>query len=379
MIGYFDCYSGVAGDMIVGAMLDAGLPFNHLNSELKKLHLHGFLLKKKIDRRGVIGGTKFIVDIRHDHHHHHTSYKEIIKMISASRLSKKTKILSKEIFYTLAKAEARIHRKNINDVHFHEVGAIDSIVDIVGASIGFDYFKFEQIYSSPLPVTRGWVKCEHGKIPVPAPATLEILKDVPITPSPVKDEIVTPTGAAILKTVTCQFGESPIRIVKKIGYGLGDKSFKEIPNALRLITGIGEELVVIEANIDDMNPQFYGYLIEKLLAGGAIDAAVLPVFMKKRRPAGMIQVITNSDNRKKLSDLLLGETTTFGVRFYPIEREILDRKFEEIKTKFGNVNAKAGFLNGKRIKLVPEYEDCLSLAKKHNVPLSKIYESIPKY
>jgi uncharacterized protein (TIGR00299 family) protein len=378
MIAYFDCYSGVAGDMLVGSMLDAGLPFSYLKNELKKLHLHGYMLQKKVDRRGVIGGTKFIVAINQQQHHH-TSYKEILKMIQSSRLSKNTKILSKEIFYTLAKAEAKVHRSRINDVHFHEVGAVDSIVDIVGASIGLDYFKFERIYSSPLPITRGFIKCEHGMMPVPAPATLEILKDVPLTKAPVKDEIVTPTGAAILKTIANKFGESPIRDIKKIGYGLGDKKLNEIPNALRLITGIGNELIVIETNIDDMNPQFYGYLIEKLLASGAIDVTVLPAFMKKRRPAAVIQVICPSDDRKIITELLLKETTTFGARFYPIERKILERKFEVINTKFGKIHAKAGFLNGKRIKLVPEYEDCLKLAARHKVPLSKIYESVPKY
>lgn len=377
MIGYFDCFSGVAGDMIIGAMLDAGLPFNHLKNELKKLHLHGYDLARKIEQRGVIGGINFQVNAK-SHEHSHSHFSEIVRLIKNSHLSKNVKDVSCAIFETLAKAEAHVHRTKVNDVHFHEVGAIDSIVDIVGSAIGLDYFKFNAVYSSPLPITRGWVKCQHGKIPVPVPATLEILKGVSIIPSPVKDEIVTPTGAAILKTVVKEFGANPIREIKKIGYGHGDKNFKEIPNSLRLIIGEGEPLVVVEANIDDMNPQIYEYLIEELMKNGAIDVTITPALMKKKRPGNQIQVLCEGSPREKLIKIILKETTSIGVRYYPVSRSILNREIKIVKTKYGTVRVKIASLDGKILNVNPEYEDCKKIARAKRVPFKEVYNQVLK-
>lgn len=379
MIAYFDCYSGVAGDMILGAMLDTGLPFSYLKRELAKLYIGGYKLVRRIERRGVVGGVNLQVVSKPTTNNRRPTtndqrYKNIRRLILKSSLNKNTRNISLAIFETLAHAEAHVHRTLVDQVHFHEVGAIDSIVDIVGAAIGFDYFGFDEIYSSPLPITRGWVTCRHGKMPVPAPATLEILKGVPIVSSPVKAEIVTPTGAAVLKTVVKSFGENPLREIEKIGYGHGDNHYKEIPNSLRLMIGEGENLIIIEANIDDANPQIYEYVIEELLALNASDVVVRPVYMKKRRPAAQLQVLCRGDLKKKIIDKILKETPTFGVRYYPVERVILDRKFKTVQTKYGAIRVKMGFLDGNLIKTVPEYEDVKKLARQNSVPLVEIYK-----
>jgi uncharacterized protein (TIGR00299 family) protein len=254
---------------------------------------------------------------------------------------------------------------------------MDSIVDIVGSAIGFEYFKFKGIYSSPLPVfppvkTRGFIKCAHGRIPVPAPATLEILKGVPVKTAPVTDEIVTPTGAAIIKTVADGFGESPIRKIRATGYGLGDKHLKGLPNGLRLVIGEGEPVIAIEANIDDMNPQVYDHLIELLLKNGAIDVAVFPALMKKRRPASVVQVLCAEGLKDRLTRLIFRESTTIGVRFYPVERRVLEREIKKVQTKYGVVRVKVSRLEGDAVNIAPEYEDCRRLAVKKNVPLKEI-------
>jgi uncharacterized protein (TIGR00299 family) protein len=377
-IAYFDCFSGAAGDMILGAMLDGGLPFNHLKRELAKLHLKNYTLRKKIEHRGAFGGVNLQVifppplrgGVRERGHSH---YKDIVRLISKSALNKNIRETALAIFETIAKAEAHVHRMKIDSVHFHEVGAIDSIVDIAGAAIGFDYFKFDSVYASLLPITRGFINGRHGRMPIPAPATLEILKDVPIVASPVKGELVTPTGAAILKTVVTEFGENPITKIKRTGYGHGDNHFKEIPNSLRLIIGEGQKLIALETNIDDMNPQIYDYVIERLLKAGALDVIVMPVMMKKRRPGAFLQVLCAETVKNQLIDIILRETTTFGVRYYPVARKILDREIKPAKTKYGLIRVKLGFANGSQIKAVPEYEDCKKIAAAKGIPLKEIY------
>ncbi len=375
MIGYFDCYSGIAGDMVIGAMLDAGLPLAHLKRELGKLKLHGYSLSQKIEHRGMIGGVNFQVNIKHGHHHHHVSFKEIRGLIKSSKLNNNVKKISLCIFETLAKAEAHVHRRTVDSVHFHEVGAVDSIVDIVGSAIGFDYFNLDAIYSSPLPVARGFVRCEHGCIPIPAPATLEILKGVPLVKAPVKAELVTPTGAAILKTMVKEFCEPAYMTVKKTGYGLGDKDFAEVPNALRFIIAEGEKMVVIEANIDDMNPQIYDYLIERLMENGAADVTIRPVLMKKHRPGQMVQVLARDSLKDKLIKIILSETTSIGTRYYYVSRQILDREIKSVKTKFGTVRVKISRLGNDILNVSPEYEDCKKLAKAKKVALKDIFSA----
>ncbi len=413
MIAYFDCYSGIAGDMVLGAMLDAGLPFAHLKRELKKLPLRGYELKRSIERRGVVGGVNLQVIYNPPSPPftkggkllsppfekggtggicHHTTFKYIRRMINSSKLSQNVKDVSIQIFETLARAEAHVHRAKIDDVHFHEVGATDSIVDIVGVAIGFDYFKFDKIFSSPLPVILhplkkgghlshpplkkggrgGFIKCAHGNLPIPAPATLEILKGVPLTLSPVVEEIVTPTGAAIIKTVASDFCENPIRKILGTGYGLGDKDLKDIPNGLRLVLGEGERIIVIEANIDDMNPQIFDHLIELLLKNGAIDVAVFPALMKKRRPASVLQVLCLEGLKDRLCRLIFKESTTIGVRTYPVDRRVLERETKRVRTRYGTVRVKVSRLDGEMVNISPEYEDCKKLAIKKNVPLKEI-------
>jgi hypothetical protein len=370
-IAYFDCFSGIAGDMVLGAFIDAGMPVAHLKKELKKVGLKKYKIKVKSGAVHGFRGTNLHVEVAKNAGSE--SYTNIKKMITKSRLSPRVKKISLEIFSHLASAEAKVHGKSVKNIHFHEVAFIDSVVDIIGAAIGAEYFKFEKIFCSPLPVTRGYVKCAHGRLPVPAPATLEMLKGLPVEPSPIKDEIVTPTGVAIIKTLACGFGSSPLRKIDKVGYGFGDKEYPGNINALRLFVGEGAPLTVVEANIDDMNPEIFPYVIEKLLSSGAIDAGLVPMIMKKGRPGVLLHALVEGRDRKKIIKIILGETTTFGVRYFPVEREMTEREIKKIKTKWGGVRVKMAKYDGKTITISPEYSDCEKLAKKKKVPIKDIY------
>lgn len=371
---YFDCFSGVAGDMVLGALLDLGLPLAHLKQQLGRLSLTGYRINLIKEKRPV-RGTNVRIDVKEDVHP--SDYKSIDLMIARSKLSKPIKDLSRAIFERLAKAEAKIHGIPITQVHFHEVGATDSIIDIVGAAIGFDYFKFKEVHSSPIPMTRGRIRCAHGVMPAPAPATLELLKGAPLERSNVKGEIVTPTGAAILATVVNHFGECPIQEIKKIGYGYGDRKFPGMINALRLIAGEGFPVVVIECDIDDMNPQIFDYVMNKIFDVGAVDVGLIPIQMKKNRPAIRVHVVASWEKKDAVMDVLLKETTTFGVRYFPVERRVLTRKIEIKKTKFGSVRFKTGVdSNGKILKEIPEYEDVVRLARRKKRPLLSIYTDL---
>lgn len=377
---YVDCFAGVAGDMILGALCDCGLPLPYLERELRKLGLTGYRLHRRIERRAGLGGVNLLVEVAADAatHGHGRGYRTIDRLIGRSRLVPPVRTLAREIFHRLARAEARAHRMPIDRVHFHEVGAIDSIVDIVGAAIGLHFFQFDAVYASPLPMTRGFIRTAHGRYPVPAPATLELLKGVPVVPAVVRGELVTPTGAAVLTTVAKGFGASPLRRVTKVGYGLGDRHFPHLPNALRLMIGEGAPLVAIEANIDDANPQIYEYLIEQLLGAGALDVTVRPVWMKKRRPAAQVQVLCEEADREALVRRILRETTSFGVRYYPVERQTLHREMKTVRTAFGPVRVKLGYVGSTQngtapIQASPEYEDCKRLARVKHVPLREIY------
>lgn len=382
-IAYFDCFSGIAGDMTLGALCDAGLPLPYLQRELRKLGIGGYRLRRRRDYRGAIGGTKVIVDIPADDHHHR-HYTDIRRLIARSRLGVPVKEMAQAIFLRLARAEGRAHRIPIDRVHFHEVGAIDAIVDIVGAAIGLAYFGFDAIYASPLPLMvsrsnhRGFILSAHGRLPLPPPATLELLKGVPIVRAPVKAELVTPTGAAIITTVAKGFGECPLRTIQTIGYGLGSSDFRAIPNALRLCIGAGAPTIAIEANVDDSSPQIYDYLIDELLNRGAIDVTIRPVVMKKRRPAVCLHVICEESVRERLIQCIFRETTSFGVRYYPIERRMLTREIRTVRTKYGPIRVKCGWAgshagNGELVQVSPEYEDCKRLARAKGVPLREIF------
>lgn len=371
-IAYLDCFSGVAGDMILGAFIDAGMPLAYLKSELKKIKLGGYKLHLHKED-GSVGGTNLYVEVTNSKQS--AAYLDVKKQIKSSGLSPCIKKISEDILSNLAGAEARVHRKKISNVHFHEVGYVDSVVDIVGAAIGAEYFNFDKIYSSPLPVTRGYVKCAHGRLPVPAPATMELLKGIPTESSPVKGEIVTPTGVAILRTLVHKFGSSPLRNVNKIGYGYGDTLIPGHLNALRLLIGEGYPLMVVEANIDDMNPEFYPHVVEEVLRAGAIDAGVIPMVMKKGRPGAFFHVLCEEKDRKKIIKRILQETTTFGVRYFPIEREIADREVKKVKTKYGTVRVKIAKYDGKTTTISPEHEDCRKIASKKRVSIKEVYHS----
>jgi hypothetical protein len=361
-IAYFDCFSGIAGDMVLGAMIDAGLPLPYLKKTLSRLPVGGYELVRK-NKKGAISGTNLHVITKKELGR--SDYRTIRALINRSRLSSQVKLISLAIFERLAEAESSIHGVSKERAHFHEVGAVDSIIDIVGSSIGFEYFGFDEIYSSPLPITRGRIRSAHGLLPVPAPATLYLIKGVPLEKAPVKDEIVTPTGAAIITTVARQFGECPLQKIEKIGYGFGDKTFPGIPNALRLMIGEGYPVVVIEANIDDMNPQIFDYVMERLFKAGAVDVALLPVQMKKNRPGIILHCQSPWDKKEKMIDIILRETTTIGVRYYPAERKVLTRELKVVRTKAGKMKVKiAKDEHGKIVKVIPEYEDLKRLARK---------------
>lgn len=370
-IAYFDCFSGVAGDMILGSLIDAGLPSSYLKSGIKKTGLEGYEISAKRGRNGILGGID--LKIRVFSSGHGKKYSEIKKIIEKSGLSAFVKEKSLEIFLCLALAEAHVHGKKVDDVHFHEVGAVDSIVDIVGSVLGLEYFGFDAIYSSPLPISRGYVKCAHGTLPVPAPAALELIRGIPVISLPVDGEIVTPTGISILKTVSKGFGNCPLRKINKVGYGLGDNKIPGMSNALRLMIGEGEPLTVIETNIDDMNPEVYPYLVEKLLGSGAIDVGLIPMVMKKGRPGMLIQLLCEGKNRKQLIKKILQESTTLGVRYFPVEREITEREVKKVKTKWGVIRVKIAKYDGQTTTISPEHGDCRKIAEKKKVPLKEVY------
>ncbi len=362
VIAYFDCFSGIAGDMILGAMVDAGLPLSYLKRELSKLSVGGFEIKLQ-RQKGPVGGTNLHVITKKELPR--SDYTTIRALINRSKLSSEVKLISSAVFERLAEAEGKVHGVPKERAHFHEVGAIDSIVDIIGSAIGFEYFGFDEIYSSPLPMTRGRIRSAHGLLPVPAPATLHLIKGVPLEKAPVRDEIVTPTGAAIITTVAKHFGECPLHKIETLGYGFGDKRFPGIPNALRLMIGEGYPVVVIEANIDDMNPQIFDHVMERLFRAGAVDVMLQPIQMKKNRPAVMLHCQAPWDKKDKVIDVILRETTTMGVRYYPVERKVLKRGFKTVKTRLGKIRMKTAYDNDdKAIKSVPEYEDVIKLARK---------------
>ncbi|MDP6625963.1 MAG: nickel pincer cofactor biosynthesis protein LarC, partial [Nitrospinota bacterium] len=350
--------------------------------ELKKLSLKGYSLAHKKVKRGVIESTKVDVKIT-EKNSSQKNLKDIIKIVESSSLEESIKKDSIKIFNRLAKAEASVHGTTINDVHFHEVGAIDSIVDIVGSVIGLHHLNVSKIVSSPLNTGSGFVKCDHGTLPVPPPAVIELLKEFPCFSSGIQQELTTPTGAAIITTMAEEFGPMPEFKIERVGYGAGDTDLKEIPNALRIISGetsseslSEEDIFVLETNIDDMNPEFYDIVIEKLFQAGAVDVFLTPIIMKKNRPAIKLSVLTQKQNVKALANEVLKNTTSFGIRFYPVERVMLEREFKEIETGFGKVKVKIGKRDGEIFHISPEYEQCKEISKKQGIPIKKVYEEI---
>ncbi|MBC8179117.1 MAG: nickel pincer cofactor biosynthesis protein LarC [Deltaproteobacteria bacterium] len=384
-VAYFDCFAGASGDMILGALMDAGLELELLKGELAKLHLtHYDLQVKKVAKRGI-GGSQALVSVDEDHHHHHHRHlHDIEEIIDKSDLKESIKRKSIEIFTRLAEAEAKVHQTTIEQIHFHEVGAMDAIIDVVGAVAGLAALGIEKVYCSPLHVGTGTVECAHGTLPVPAPATAELIRGKPIYSTGVEGELLTPTGAAILTTLSSGFGPMPSMTLEEIGYGAGT-SEPAIPNLLRV--AIGEVLdevegykiertAVIETSIDDMNPEVYDYLIHKMLDMGALDVFLAPLQMKKNRPGTMVTVICVPENVGKFSDFLMRETTTIGLRWRVDNRIKARRTTREVQTKYGTIKFKVAQVGDTAINVSPEYEDCKRAALERKVPLKEVMEEV---
>ncbi len=380
---YLDCFSGISGNMVLGALIDIGLPESILLEEVAKLGVEPFNIEVKRNERMRIYGTHVKVRSKGDEGPQR-SYREIKQMIEVSPLDLQVKDRSLDIFRRLASAEAKIHGEKIDEVHFHEIGALDSIVDVVGAAVGMNHLAIERVFASRIPVGSGFVLGQHGRLPVPAPATLEILKGIPIYSSSLNEELVTPTGAAILTSLSSGFGNIPEMRIEKVGYGLGDRVFEGIPNVLRIILGKGDGsreadwVWVVETDIDDMSPEIYGYLMEKLPEAGALDVTFTPIQMKKNRPGITIKVLCYEAEVDMIIDTLFRESTSIGVRLYSVRRAKLSRRTEEVETKYGTVRLKVSTDHrGRAINIMPEYEDCKRIAEAMGIPLKEIYREIP--
>jgi uncharacterized protein (TIGR00299 family) protein len=381
-IAYFDCFSGASGDMILGSMIDAGLSPHLLREELRKLQIPTVRLEVKKVLKGGISATQVIVEGR-DETRSHRNLKELLRIVERSHLEPEVKKKSKEIFQRIASVEAKIHRKPMEEIHFHELGGLDSIVDIVGSVWGLCQMGIDELYVSKVNAGAGFVKCEHGILPVPAPATLALMKGKPIYSSGVERELLTPTGAAILTSLGSQFGQMPPMSLERIGYGAGRDDLPH-PNLLRLIIGTStatsgkERVVVIETNIDDMNPQFYDYIMEKLLAMGVLEVFLTPIMMKKNRPATLLTVISPSEKLPSVTAFLLRETTTLGLRWREEERSRTDREIISLQTRYGKIRFKLARWEGNVVNLSPEYEDCKRLALRKRIPLKDVFEEVKK-
>jgi len=394
---YFDCFSGISGDMVLGALVDAGLPFAELKGALGSLAVSGYHVHAERVLRAGVSATQFIVhehehgNAAHSHdapshgahshtaHHPHRSLPEIFGVIDQSSLSAAGRQRAKALFRRLAEVEASIHRMPVEQVHLHEVGALDSIIDIVGAVFALEWFGADRIVSSALNVGGGMVDSAHGRFPVPAPATVSLLGDAPIYSGEIQKELVTPTGALIVSSYASAFGPIPPMVVEQVGYGAGSRDFPSTPNVLRVLVGraaerpaSGDRVTVIECEIDDMNPQIFGVAMERLYAAGALEVFYVPVQMKKNRPGTLLTVVAAPERREALSDIIFGETTTIGLRHYEVDRECLDREIISVETPLGAVRFKLASRHGRIVNAVPEFEDCARLAREHSVAVKEV-------
>jgi len=373
---YLDCFAGISGDMLLGALLDLGVSEEHLRCELAKLPLSGYRIEIRRVTKQHIVATKF--DCIAGHGHDHRSYSEIAAMIFNSALPDGVKQRATNVFHALGEAEARIHGIPLEKVHFHEIGAVDSIVDIVGVCIALRALGAEEVQAASPPLGGGFVETAHGKFPIPAPATLELLKGIPTQSSSERCELVTPTGAALLVEFCQKFGPMPAMSVEKIGYGAGARDLETTPNVLRAVlgnvsTGEADIVTVIEANLDDMNPQCLGDVMERLLVNGALDVFLTPVQMKKNRPGTLLTVLCAPSETDRLAELVLTHTTTFGVRIHEARRRKLHREIVTVNTSFGPIEVKLGRLAGRVVTRSPEYESCKRAAALANVPVRDVY------
>ena len=378
-LAYFDCFSGISGDMTLGAVVDAGCPLETLRDGLEGLEVPGWTISaEKVWKNGM---AATFVRVTTEDQTQHRSLSAILEILDKAPLSQAVRQNASAIFSKLGEAEASVHDVPIQKIHFHEVGAVDAIVDIVGAAIGFTALGIEKFACSPLNVGGGTARMAHGLLPVPAPATAKLLEGKPTYSNGVQKELVTPTGAAIVAALCDSFGPQPAMSVSSIGYGAGALDLEGQPNVVRImvgeaaekvVPGFDEEIAVIEANFDDMNPQIYGYFMEKALAAGALDVYTTPVQMKKNRPGTLLTLLCRPAETNALMSLVFAETTTLGARTYRAQRRTLPRETVKVQTRFGDVQVKLARVNGIIRHVAPEYEDCRKLATEKNVPLQQV-------
>ncbi len=418
---YFDCFSGISGDMTLGALLDLGIDKTAFLNELEKLKVEGYSIEINTKVKNGICGTDVRVileetehnenddehqygELHHYEHHHHGEHEhthehahdrthnhhsernleDIELIINQSDLRPRVKSMSTKIFREIARAEAKVHGKEINEVHFHEVGAVDSIVDIIGSCICLDMLGIERIFASELHEGKGFVKCAHGLLPVPVPAVMEMLcnSKIPLITEDIPFELVTPTGLGIIKMISSGFGKMPPMSIEKTGYGMGKRETGRF-NALRVVMGSlyqqdmipSDDISILETNIDNMSPEIMGYTMEKLLDSGALDVYYTPIYMKKSRPSAMLTVLVKCGEEKKISNIIFSETSTLGIRISHSQRFCMDRELVKVNTQYGDVRVKVANI-GDIMKFAPEYEDCRSIALKTGMPIKEVYELV---
>ncbi|MFT8310378.1 MAG: nickel pincer cofactor biosynthesis protein LarC [Sporolactobacillus sp.] len=388
---YLDCFSGISGDMLLGMFIDLGLEETYLTEELKKMNMSDYTIHYSKKRTGAICGSDVDVLLTHDAHDmkhshtHHRNLSDCCEIIDESSLSKWVKTMSVRVFEEVAQAEAHVHGKSIDDVHFHEVGAVDSIIDIVGTFIGLEKLGIKKTYASPLHDGHGFITCAHGQMPVPVPAVAQMLassnRTIPYIQDDVATELITPTGMAIIKTIASNFGTIPVMDIQRIGYGTGKRDTGQI-NALRGILGeqlqaeknTQDEVVLLEANIDNQTGEILGYAMNHLLCKGALDVYYTPIYMKKNRPAFKLSVLAKPEDEEKITEIIFKETTTLGVRVSHCPRFKMHREFIRLSTPYGQIHVKHAIRNTVE-KWAPEFEDCAYLAEEKQVPLSAIYDA----
>lgn len=377
----YDCFSGISGDMNLGAMIDLGIDQAFLTGELEKLNLQGWeLVVAKDQRHGIVGTKVTVKQTRHEHAHRHLS--DIETIINNSVLDLPTKELSMKIFMKIALAESSVHGIPVDHVHFHEVGAVDSIIDVVGSAICFNALNVDAVHVSAVELGEGFVNCDHGILPVPAPATAEILKGIPVKKGGVDFEATTPTGAAIIATLGTNFNADLKIKIEKTAYGVGQKEHEKVPNLLRVFLGEvsrdtpGHDAIQIECNIDDMNPEFFEYISERLFKAGVSDVFCSNIIMKKGRPGILLSVICENEYADAVKSIIFTESTSLGIRSFPFRKDTLVRKIETIPTIYGDVTVKRSYFEGKEVSCKPEYEECKKIASGKGIPVKEVYNNI---
>lgn len=389
MFAYFDCFSGISGDMTLGALIDLGVPLPWLKESIARLPLSGFEIAVSDVAYNGIRAKR--VDVLAEGHHHHRHYSDIRALIENSPLPEPARRMALAVFKRLAEAEAGVHGCRPEEVHFHEVGAVDAIVDVVGTALGFHHLGITEAVSAPVPTGRGFVNCQHGRLPVPAPATAALLQGVPTAGTDIEYELTTPTGAAILTTATASFGPQPAMTVSGIGYGAGRRNLDPGPNLLRIMIGEkasgpvvhdcefkSDQVVIVETSIDDMNPEFFGFVMDRLFDAGALDVVWVPIQMKKNRPGTLLQALCTPGRLSAVARCILTETTSLGVRYYGADRYLLERDQATIDSSFGRIPVKRIRYPGGEVRYAPEYEVCRRIALEKGVPLRTVYDAVSR-